>query len=351
MIIEASEESGSIDLMYHMESLKLKIGNPSLIVCMDSSIGDYERMWLVTSLRGIVVGTLSVSLLSEGVHSGSGSGIVADSFRVARHLLSRLEDETTGEIKLKALHTKIPEQKIEQARATAQVLGIEGILGVMPTLPGVQPVVNSDVEMLLGGTWRPAMVITGASGLPTIDIAGNVLRPETTLKFSIRIPPTVDPQAAKKAVKELLEKGPIPYGAHVKCDVSHATSGWSAPNVKNWLKSALVDASSTYYGKESVYRGSGGSIGSINTLGKAYPRAQFVITGVMGPNSNAHSSNEMLHIPYAQKLTMSISEVLARHAVAPEEEEEENSSVSLNRMTSSALGLISLCLCLMFSLL
>ncbi len=346
-IIEASEESGSRDLIYHMETLKRKIGGASLIVCMDSSIGDYERMWLVTSLRGIVVGTLKVSLLSEGVHSGAGSGIIADSFRVARHLLSRIEDETTGEIKLKELHSVIPTQKIEQAKITAQVLGRDGIFGAMPTLSGVEPVVNSNLDMLLGSTWRPAMVITGANGLPSVDIAGNVLRPDTTLKFSIRLPPTVDPQKAKLAVLQAVENN-VPYGAHVECEVEHASAGWSAPNVKNWLNTALKQASTTYYGKENVFRGSGGSIGSINALGNAYPNAQFVITGVMGPNSNAHAANEMLHIPYAEKLTMCIAEILARHAVAKEDEPQNNSGVRVS-LFSSPLTFLLLGLSVVFT--
>jgi acetylornithine deacetylase/succinyl-diaminopimelate desuccinylase-like protein len=312
VVIEASEESGSPDLMFYIDRLKDRIGHPNFIICLDSGAGDYEHLWLTTSLRGIVIGTLTVSLLKEGVHSGSGSGVVADSFRVARMLLSRLEDEQTGEIKLDALKVDIPEQRIQQTRATAQALG-QLCFTEMPVHNGVAPVVNDMTELLLNKTWKPTLVVTGAAGIPPIEKGGNVLRPFTTLKLSIRLPPTLDVEKAKAAVKELLESNP-PYGAQVTCTMGHAGSGWAAPDIKEWVNKALQEASHLYFGKECLFQGEGGSIPFMGQLGRAYPKAQFAIMGLLGPNSNAHGPNEFLHIPYGKKLTMCVSELLAQHA-------------------------------------
>jgi acetylornithine deacetylase/succinyl-diaminopimelate desuccinylase-like protein len=313
IIIEGSEESGSPDLMFYIENLKPRIGQPNFVICLDSGAGDYEHLWLTTSLRGIVIGTLTVSLLNEGVHSGAGSGIVADSFRVARMLLSRLEDENTGIIKLDALNVDIPQQRLDQTAATAQVLG-SGVWTSLPrTHSEIQPTRNDVVEVILNKTWRPTLTVTGAGGLPQIEKAGNVLRPVTQLKISIRLPPTVDVELAKKAVKDLLESNP-PYGAKVTVDMGHAGAGWAAPDVAPWLETALEDASKTYFGSSCLYQGEGGSIPFMGQLGAAFPKAQFAIMGLLGPNSNAHGPNEFLHIPYGKKLTMCVSELIARHA-------------------------------------
>lgn len=312
VIIEASEESGSPDLMFYVGALKDRIGQPNFVICLDSGAGNYEQLWLTTSLRGIVLGTLTVSLLNEGVHSGSGSGVVADSFRVARMLLSRLEDENTGEIVFDALKVDIPEQRVEQTRATASVLG-SGIFQSMPAVSGVKPVVEDVTELLLNKTWRPTLSITGAGGLPAVEKAGNVLRPVTSLKLSIRVPPTLDAEAAKIAVKKLLESNP-PYGAKVTCDMGHVGSGWAAPDISDWVNNALQESSQTYFGKQCLFQGEGGSIPFMAQLGHAYPKAQFAIMGLLGPASNAHGPNEFLHIPYGKKLTMCVCELLAQHA-------------------------------------
>lgn len=318
VVIEASEESGSPDLMFYVDNLRDRIGQPNFVICLDSGAGNYEQLWLTTSLRGIVLGTLTVSLLNEGVHSGAGSGLVADSFRVARMLLSRLEDENTGEIKLAALNVDIPEQRIQQTRATAEVLGAGVFKGLPRTAESVQPIVDDVTELLLNKTWRPTLVITGASGLPAVEKAGNVLRPVTSLKISVRAPPTVDVEVAKKAVKELLESNP-PYGAKVTCDMGHAGAGWAAPDIQDWVNNALQDASNAYFGKPCLFQGEGGSIPFMAQLGHAYPKAQFAIMGLLGPSSNAHGPNEFLHITYGKNLTMCVCELLAQHAVVADE--------------------------------
>jgi acetylornithine deacetylase/succinyl-diaminopimelate desuccinylase-like protein len=312
VLIEACEESGSYDLPAYVEHLAPRIGQLSLVVCLDSGCANYDQLWSTTSLRGLVIGTLEVSLLTEGVHSGDGTGVIASSERVVRQLLDRLEDSHTGQIKLAELATQIPKQRILQAERTAQVIGDE-TWNKFPLQPGVVANSKDNVELMLNRTWRPGLAITGADGWPPIGNAGNVLRPFTKLKLSIRIPPRVDPNVAAAAVTRALEKDP-PYGAKVKfADVS-ANAGWDAPEMAAWLDKALDDASKRHFGKPAMYMGEGGTIPFMQMLGDKFPKAQFCITGVLGPGSNAHGPNEFLHIPTAKKLSLCVADVLAIHA-------------------------------------
>jgi acetylornithine deacetylase/succinyl-diaminopimelate desuccinylase-like protein len=213
IMIEACEESGSYDLPYYVDHLAERIGKPSLVVCLDSGCGNYDQLWLTTSLRGMTGGNLSVQVLEEGVHSGDASGIVASSFRILRQVISRLEDEGSGRIKPQELYVDIPAQRVEQARRTAQVLG-DAIYSKFPFVAGMQPVEKDLTELVLNRTWRPALAITGLDGMPPLDSAGNVLRPSTAVKLSLRLPPTLEGNAAGERVKRLLEANP-PYGAKV----------------------------------------------------------------------------------------------------------------------------------------
>jgi acetylornithine deacetylase/succinyl-diaminopimelate desuccinylase-like protein len=312
ILIEACEESGSYDLPAYIDHLAPRIGQLSLVVCLDSGCANYDQLWSTTSLRGLVLGTLEVSLLTEGVHSGDGTGVIAASERVIRQLLDRLDDSHTGVMKLPELATQIPRARILQAEKTAQVIGDE-VWNKFPLQPGVSPVVKNNVELILNRTWRPGLAITGADGWPPIQNAGNVLRPTTKLKLSIRIPPRVDPKAAAKAVKETLEKDP-PYGAKVTFDARDASAGWDAPEMAPWLEKALEEASQRHFGKPAMYMGEGGTIPFMYMLGEKFPKAQFCITGVLGPSSNAHGPNEFLHIPTARRLTLCVADVLATHA-------------------------------------
>ncbi|HEX3481474.1 MAG TPA: M20 family metallopeptidase [Kofleriaceae bacterium] len=312
ILIEACEESGSVDLPAYIEHLAPRIGQLSLVICLDSGCANYDQLWSTTSLRGLVLGTLDISLITEGVHSGDGTGVIAASERVVRQLLDRLEDSHTGQIKLAELATEIPRQRILQAERTAQVIGDE-TWSKFPLQPGAQPVTRDNVELILNRTWRPGLAITGAEGWPTIGNAGNVLRPFTRLKLSIRIPPRVDPDAAARAVKQLLEKDP-PYGARVSFEISGANAGWDAPEMAPWLDKALDAASQRHFGKPAMYMGEGGTIPFMYMLGRQFPKAQFCITGVLGPGSNAHGPNEFLHLPTARKLTLCVADVLAEHA-------------------------------------
>ncbi|ASQ46377.1 M20 family metallopeptidase [Legionella clemsonensis] len=312
LIIEACEESGSYDLPFYIDALKEKIGEPSLVICLDSGAGNYEQLWMTTSLRGNVIGELSVELLTEGIHSGYASGMVADSFRVAKQLISRIEDEISGEIKLKELFCDIPPERIQQAAACAEILG-ETIYTSLPFHPGVEPVTKDKQQLLLNRTWRPALAVTGATGLPLISDAGNVLRPKTSLKLSMRLPPLVCPEKAAAALQRVLTEEP-PYQAKVAFHIQDGAVGWNAPKMALWLEEAANDASMIFYKKPAAYIGEGGTIPFMGMLGEKFPDAQFMITGVLGPHSNAHGPNEFLHLEMVEKLTACVSYVLYSHS-------------------------------------
>ncbi|MEW5848822.1 MAG: M20 family metallopeptidase [Myxococcota bacterium] len=311
ILIEAAEESGSPGLEEYVKALKARIGSCSLVICLDSGCGNYEQLWSTTSLRGMIGGNLTVSLIKEGIHSGDGSGVVASSFRVLRSVLSRIEDEKDGRVLVKECHVEIPEQRRKQAALAAQVLGNE-VYTRMPLRPGVQPTTTDVTELILNRTWRPALSVTGAAGLPPLESAGNVLRPVTAVKLSMRLPPTCDADVAAAAMKAALEKDP-PYGAKVTFDVEKKSSGWNAPLLAPWLEKSVDGASTRFFGKAACYMGEGGSIPFMGMLGQQFPQAQFLITGVLGPGSNAHGPNEFLDLPTAEKLTCCVAQVLAEH--------------------------------------
>jgi acetylornithine deacetylase/succinyl-diaminopimelate desuccinylase-like protein len=316
IMIEACEESGSYDLPYYVDHLAARIGKPSLVVCLDSGCGNYEQLWLTTSLRGMTGGNLSVQVLDEGVHSGDASGIVASSFRILRQLLSRLEDEVSGRNKPQALYVDVPAQRVEQARRTAQVLG-DAVFSKFPFVRGMGPVDTDPAELVLNRTWRPALAVTGMDGIPPLDSAGNVLRPFTAVKLSLRLPPTLDGDSAGELVKRLLEDNP-PYGAKVRFALEKATSGWDAPPLAPWLEQSVEAASREFFRAPAAYNGEGGSIPFMGMLGEKFPEAQFLITGVLGPQSNAHGPNEFLHIPTGKRVSMCVARVIADHHRASE---------------------------------
>ena len=182
-----------------------------------------------------------------------------------------------------------------------------------PFVPGMQPMDARLDELVLNRTWRPALAVTGAEGLPLPASAGNVLRPKTSLALSLRIPPTVDGARAAKHLKAILEAEP-PYGARVSFEAGQAATGWHAPATDAWLASAVDEASKKHWGKPAMWMGEGGTIPFMAMLGEKFPRAQFLITGVLGPHANAHGPNEFLHIEYAKKLTAAVADVIAAQA-------------------------------------
>ena len=311
-MIETCEESGSYDLPAYLDALAPRLGRVDFVVGLDSGCGDYERLWATTSLRGLASGTLTVDVLTEGVHSGHASGIVPSSFRIARLLLDRLEEASTGRVRPALFHTQIPVERAEQAVATAAIMG-DTVIDEFPFAGDTGPMDRDRTEALLNRTWRPALSVVGAEGLPSIADAGNVLRPRTALKLSLRLPPTLDGNKATQDLKHLLEADP-PHGALVRFEPDQGASGWNAAPTAPWLAKALDDASRTHYGKPAAAIGEGGTIPFMAMLGRHFPEAQFLITGVLGPHSNAHGPNEFLHVPYAKKLTACVAHAIAAHA-------------------------------------
>lgn len=305
VIIEACEESGSYDLPHYIDHLKERIKTPSLVICLDSGCGNYDQFWLTTSLRGNIKGLLTVEVIKEGVHSGIASGIVPSSFRVMRQLLSRIENEETGEITKPEFFCDIPESRVNEAKTAAKILG-DTIYCEFPFHEKTLPAHHDHVELLLNRTWRPQLAVTGAAGLPLPHEAGNVMRPQTSLVLSMRLPPNSDARTCMAKLKEILETD-APYNAKVTFKPYESASGWNAPEIQPWLAQAVDTASELVYGKPAAYWGEGGTIPFMSMLGEKFPKAQFVIAGVLGPKSNAHGPNEFLHLPMAEKLTCSIA--------------------------------------------
>jgi len=318
-LIETCEESGSSDLPVYLDALKARLGSVALVVCLDSGAGNYDQLWLTTSLRGMVSGVLKVEILTEGIHSGDASGMVPSSFRIMRQVLDRLEDSATGRLLPEAFHCNIPTDRIDQARAAASLLG-DAVWKRMPWACGADggtalPTTTDPVEILLNRTWRPTLSVTGADGFPELKNAGNVLRPFTAFKLSLRLPPLVDGNAASLQLKQLLEDN-APYNARVtfhpdgRAGALGAT-GWNAPSLAPWLDRVLNDASNAHFGAPLGYIGQGGTIPLMSMLQQGFPAAQMMVCGVLGPKSNAHGPNEFLHVPYGKRLTAAVAQVIS----------------------------------------
>ena len=317
-LIETCEESGSYDLLPYVKALEKRLGDVALVVCLDSGAGNYDQLWLTTSLRGNAGGVLKVEVLTEGVHSGDASGLVPSSFRIMREVLDRLEDSKTGRLLPQSFHCEVPADRLAQAHATAAILGDE----LYKRFPWAHydcegssvftlPMTTDPVEALLNRTWRPTLSVTGAEGFPAFKDAGNVLRPYTAFKLSLRFPPLIDAGAAVHELKALLEDN-APYQAKVTFESNGGANGWNAPASVQWFDNALNDASQNFFGAPCGTIGQGGTIPLMGMLSKGFPKAQMMVCGVLGPRSNAHGPNEFLHVPYAKKLTAAVAHVIAR---------------------------------------
>ncbi|WP_028996947.1 M20/M25/M40 family metallo-hydrolase [Azohydromonas australica] len=318
-LIETCEESGSFDLPAYVSALGARLGDVGLVVCLDSGAGNYDQLWLTTSLRGMVSGVLKVQILTEGVHSGDASGLVPSSFRILRQVLDRLEDARTGALLPPDFHVEIPADRVAQARATAAALGDE-VWKRYPWACGndgtpALPTTTDPAEALLNRTWRPTLSVTGVDGFPELSQAGNVLRPYTAFKLSLRLPPTLDGHSAALKLQQLLEDN-APYNAKVTFHAdgragAMGANGWNAPSLQPWLATALDTASQAHYGAPCGFIGQGGTIPFMGMLQEGFPKAQMMVCGVLGPRSNAHGPNEFLHLDYARRLTAAVAQVVA----------------------------------------
>ncbi|KAN0011994.1 hypothetical protein ACTFIU_000213 [Dictyostelium citrinum] len=311
VIIEGSEESGSIHLPQYVEKFQAEIQTPSLVVCLDSGCGNYDQLWMTSSLRGVLTGDLTVKVLNEACHSGSASGIVPSSFRILRQVLDRVENQVTGEIN-KQLHVEIPPYRLEQIAKCAEILG-STIYDEFSWYQGTGPITKDLTQLMINKTWYPSVCVTGAEGLPHTSNAGNVMRTHTTVKVSVRLPPSFKHTDAGAILKNLFESNP-PYGATVTFKADKSASGWDSPQTKPFLEKALGEASNLFYGKDHVYMGEGGSIPFMKMLNDRFPESQFIVTGLLGPASNAHGPNEFLDIPFAKRLLSCVIYLLDAHA-------------------------------------
>jgi acetylornithine deacetylase/succinyl-diaminopimelate desuccinylase-like protein len=317
-LIETCEESGSYDLMPYIDALRERLGEVGLVICLDSGAGNYDQLWLTTSLRGMASGVLKVEVLTEGVHSGDASGLVPSSFRILRQVLDRLEDSATGRLLPAGFHCDVPTERLDQARTTAAILGEE----LFQRFPWMHydcegaarftlPTTTDPLQALLNRTWVPTLSVTGAEGLPDFKNAGNVLRPYTAFKLSLRLPPLVEAAQAVQELKTLLEDN-APYQARVTFEGMSSATGWNAPASASWFEQALNAASQNYFGAPCGYIGQGGTIPLMSMLSRGFPSAQMMVCGVLGPKSNAHGPNEFLHVPYARRLTAAVAQVIAQ---------------------------------------
>jgi acetylornithine deacetylase/succinyl-diaminopimelate desuccinylase-like protein len=317
-LIETCEESGSYDLLPYIDALRPRLGDVALVICLDSGAGNYDQLWLTTSLRGMAGGTLKVQILDEGVHSGDASGLVPSSFRIMRQVLDRLEDSKTGRLLPASFHCEVPPDRLAQAQATAAILGDE-VYKRFPwahadcggSVQSALPTTTDPVQALINRTWSPTLSVIGADGFPALQDAGNVLRPYTAFKLSLRLPPLVDAAQAVQELKQLLEDN-APYQARVTFEAGGGASGWNAPSTTPWFEQALNTASLAHFGAPVGYIGQGGTIPLMSMLSRGFPQAQMMVCGVLGPRSNAHGPNEFLHVPYAKRLTAAVAEVMAQ---------------------------------------
>jgi len=309
VLIEACEESGSPDLEAYLDYLAPKLGQVELMICLDSGALTYDRLWVTTSLRGVVMIDVKIEVLERGMHSGLASGVVPSSFRVLRELLDRIEDTNTGTILLPEFHCEIPEHVRTAAVDVATEFG-DIAAADMPAVEGLRFLGTAGADRIIRRTWMPTLSVVGMAGIPAPEIAGSVLRASTTATLSLRLPPLVDAHEALAALERVLTTD-VPHGARVTLSRPEAADGWASPALQPWLMDAIEDASTQAFGAAAGCTGEGGTIPFLASLGRRYPGVQFVATGVLGPEANAHGIDEMLHLPTAVGVTNAVGTILA----------------------------------------
>ena len=311
VLIEASEESGSPDLPAHVEALADRIGTPSFVVCLDSGCIDYDRMWLTTSLRGIVNLALSVDIVRDGLHSGE-SGMIPSTFRIARVLLSRIEDEATGRVLLDTCDVTIPDDRARRGRGHR-----EGDRHHRRPLPAGRRSAADDARRrravarpnVAGGAERDRRRRSAAD-----RSGGQRAAPEHDARAVAAHAADGGRRGGARRTARAVARRPALRRAASRSPPAPPASGWNAPPLAPWLVAALDDASVVAFGQPTRMYGVGGTIPFMGMLGERFPEAQFAITGVLGPDANAHGPNEYLHLPTARKITLAIAELLNSHA-------------------------------------
>ncbi len=313
IVIEGCEESGSYDLPHYIDLLADEIGTPDLVVCLDAECGNYDQLWLTTSLRGMLSGTLTVEILSEGVHSGAAGGIVPSSFRLMRSLMERIESCKTGKLHDR-LYTNVPEWAWQQSAEVAETLG-NTVINRYPWARQPSKQMGDLSELLIANTWQPSLATVGIGGAPLPQDAGNTLRPATSTKLVFRLPPNANARECADFVGAELERDPH-EGSVVRFDCDAAESGWHSKPVSQWLHDSLDQASKHFFGLPYRRMGTGGTIPFMKMLGERFPDCEFMVTGVLGPHSNAHGPNEFLDLETGERVTSCVAFVLETLAQA-----------------------------------
>lgn len=310
ILIEGSEESGSDDLPAYLEMLKSKIGSPHTVITLDAEGWDPDHLWLTESLRGLINGHLTVQILDVPLHSGLATGIVPSATRILRMLLSRIENTETGLVTNTIVSPEIPEDVAEKFNRVADVVGDEYIQAYH--LPSHLQTAGSDLkDNVKRNLWDAGMEVTGFTGLPHPEKAGNVTNAKVHAKLSFRIPPTVDCKEAAQELKRVFEENP-PYGAKVTFDSKEMDNGWISNDLSPKGKIAIWEAAKETYGNEPIQTGIGASIPFIGMMGREFPNADNLVTGILSPSSNAHGPDENLHIPTVKRITEWTARFLAK---------------------------------------
>ena len=309
MLMETGEESGDDEIVRYLKKLRPEIGDVGVIMVLDAEAEDYKTMWCCKSLRGVAMGVLNVKHLAKPCHSGMATGLVPDTFRICRMLISRIEDEQTGDIKIKEAHVEIPKVCVEQLNSIAEQLG-EASVEIVEPIKGAQLLSKDIAQLLINKAWVPGLAVTGQSGLPIVAEGSNVIRTSTGLKLSLRLPPGVDAEKINEIMKKELERDP-PYGAEVTYESLGAGNGWLGKDFDEKTEKALEESSVAVFGQKPLFYGEGGSIPLCNLLQELWPNAQVIVTGAAGIDSNPHGYDESLDLPYTQKFNTVITSFIA----------------------------------------
>lgn len=300
---ECDEESDSIDLEYYLDLKKDLIGTPEIMVCLDSGTIDYDHLSLTTNLRGILDFNLKVEVTKEGVHSGSAGGIVPDTFRIARHLLDTFEDSKNGRL-IPELNVNIPSDRYGEAVDLIKELGEFDFK--IPFVEGAESITSDPLQLYLNNTWLPACTLIGFEGLPPSHRCGNVLNPYTSYQISLRLPPTLSHEDAMQAVKAHFANLKVPHNARITLSRFIGGSGLNLKPFSKKLQDSIFEAGKEFFGKVPLFFGEGGSIPFLNDFQRRFPKAELLVLGINGPESNAHGPNEFLHLDYLKKLISSL---------------------------------------------
>eukprot|EP01134_Creolimax_fragrantissima_P007648 CFRG7648T1 len=310
ILLETEEESGSENLLYLMEQAQVKeaLGKPDICICLDSETADYDKIWVTSSLRGLAACNLKIEVMESGQHSGLAGGIVPETFTIARQLLDRLEDSTTGVV-VDEFNSQPDDKKRNEAKEVAEYHG-SSLFTNFKLLEGVSAMSEHDLaQMYLQNVWYASLSVTGGCGLPDVSDAGNVLRPWTQLRVGIRLPPNVNGHDAAKKLEEVLTKDP-PYGCKISVTGLQGGNGFCTKPFPIYLNDSIRDASMAFFGQAHSSFGIGGSIPFLSELGQKYPEAQIIPMGAMGPDCNAHNPDESIDLPYAKKFVCFLSHLL-----------------------------------------